>query len=234
MKVFFSTMDNAKSLIPLLDKDYLEKAALFTEVRARSYLSSRAVLQKAFQDFYQVPTLPSMSALPNGKPLFLDNRYPCFNISNSSSFICIAISSIEVGIDLEFVRKRGNLEGLLKRVLTQNEFDILEKLDDEDRLCEFTALWTLRECLIKLSGRGLVDVSSMDVDYNKRSLNYFLAPNKTQVHTFYVDDNFIEDKKGFISVSCVENEPIEFYKLENNAFLKLENVKDKFSFTNLR
>jgi|SRR5574344_2643727 phosphopantetheinyl transferase len=234
MKVFFSTMDNAGSLIPTLDKAYLEKASDYTQARARSYLSGRAILQKAFKEFYKIQSLPLMISQSNGKPLFLDNRYPCFNISHSSSTICIAISDTEVGVDLEFVKSRGNLEGLIKRVLTKSEIEALSLLEKDEKLSEFTALWTLRECLIKLSGRGLVDVSAMDVDYKEKRLNYFLAPNKSKVCTVYVDDSFIEDKKGFLSVSTVDDEQIEFYKLEDNAFIKLENVKEKFTFTNIK
>lgn len=73
-------------------------------------------------------------------------------------------SAGEQGIDLEFVRKYHDLEALKKRVLGARERGVLEQLQPEEQRREFTALWTVRECLLKASGRGLAGLDELEVD----------------------------------------------------------------------
>lgn len=69
-----------------------------------------------------------------------------------------------MGIDLEFVKKRVRFEELKEKVLSSGEIDLLKALDEESQLKEFTAFWTIRESLLKLSGFGLAHLEKVKVD----------------------------------------------------------------------
>lgn len=89
----------------------------------------------------------------NGKP-YLENQAGLhFNISHSGEYAAVAIAENPVGVDIEQIRPVS--EGVISRVCTDEEREYLRKSDNKDR--DFIKLWTLKECAVKASGKGLSD-----------------------------------------------------------------------------
>ncbi len=70
-----------------------------------------------------------------------------FNISHCESFIVIAVSDSEIGIDIEKVRTMDN--AVIKYALSDEEFNRMDTIDD------FFSMWTIKESVGKCIGIGL-------------------------------------------------------------------------------
>ena len=83
----------------------------------------------------------------NGKP-YLKNNSVHFNISHSGKYAVIAVSTDEIGIDIEKASEKNLI--CSKRVFTPDEQKWVG--EDTDR---FSVLWTLKESVMKTLGEGL-------------------------------------------------------------------------------
>lgn len=86
--------------------------------------------------------------------LFGENQKPMtngvsFNISHSGDFVVLAKSDCPIGIDIEKVEDFK--DNVSKRVFTANEQNWLK----EDEKQRFYQLWTLKESVMKATGKGL-------------------------------------------------------------------------------
>lgn len=234
MKVIISSTENALKLESLLKNDY--RAGLnYTNQRVLDeHVASRALLQKVLIEFYSISYLPEIITLKSGKPCFKEARYPFFNLSNSGKYLALAISGSEVGVDIEFERKRHNLEGLIKRVCSTKEQLYLLSLDETTMLHEFTRLWTVKECLVKTTGKGLVDVEMLYIDPVKNSCGYYNLPSSNQICSTSLDIPFT-DKLAYLSFSCNKNteDGYGFYYLSaDKELVKTDNIKVEKSYDN--
>lgn len=153
--VCLAPLDEAAGLIPDLPPELVAAAETFGEKRRKTYLSGRALLRFLLQSRGLCPELPEIAASPEGKPHFPGHPEICFNISHSGEMLALAVGNTAQGIDIERVRARKNQDGLERRVLSDEERAWLSSADESARAADFCMLWTLRECLLKLSGRGL-------------------------------------------------------------------------------
>lgn len=115
--------------------------------RALSEQLLRWALQEEFGlDLSQLERAKS----PSGKPYF--PQCPVhFNVSHTRGLVCCGLSMAPLGVDAE--APRPYKEGLARRVCTQEELNWLAL--QQDRQAAFLSLWTLKESVLKLSGRGL-------------------------------------------------------------------------------
>ncbi|MDO5449079.1 MAG: 4'-phosphopantetheinyl transferase superfamily protein [Clostridia bacterium] len=120
----------------------------------------------------------------HGKP-YIDDEIE-FSISHSGDFAICAISNKDVGCDIEQIGT-ADLK-LAKRFFTQAEYEMLSSsTEDIDTL--FFRLWTMKESLIKLTGRGINQpLNSFEVDVYKGKTLY----NGTIYHfkEYEIDKNY--------------------------------------------
>lgn len=98
---------------------------------------------------------------PHGRPAFSDPSLPDFSISHSGDWLWLAIGEQPLGLDVEQHRPRRNLDKLMAHVLSPRELAWVSTQDDELRA--FYRLWTLREAVLKASGRGLAGLSRLQL-----------------------------------------------------------------------
>lgn len=97
-----------------------------------------------------------------------------FNISHTKKYICIAISSSEVGVDIEN-SSRQIRKSLFKKVLTDEEIAIIN--NDED----FLKCWVKKEAYLKMIGKGIFchlnEINSLKIEniIEKNENDYYLA-----------------------------------------------------------
>lgn len=102
-----------------------------------------------------IAALPALGTDERGKPRFAGACEPHFNLSHAGSRVVCAMASYEVGIDVE--RIRPCKDAVMKRCFTSEERKaVREAGGDADNV--FTALWTRKEALAKLSGEGLAQI----------------------------------------------------------------------------
>ena len=92
-----------------------------------------------------------------GKPYF--SSCPLhFNITHSENICAVAVSDKNIGIDLEFANTTRDISAISKRFFSSHEHSAICK--DSDPYSLFFSLWTKKEAMAKLSGKGLADISS--------------------------------------------------------------------------
>ncbi len=98
-----------------------------------------------------------------GKP-YIEAAPFYFNISHTDGLIACALSMTEVGIDAECIRV--TTDRVMKRCYSDSETAYVNSAVNKDT--EFTRLWTLKECYVKLTGEGIAtDLKSVCFDLEK-------------------------------------------------------------------
>ncbi|MBW7569908.1 4'-phosphopantetheinyl transferase family protein [Succinivibrio faecicola] len=240
MQLVISSTENSLKLESLLKNDYRSSLNYTNQRVLDEHVASRALLQKVLIEFYGINYLPEIITLQSGKPCFKEARYPFFNLSNSGKYLALAIGKSEIGIDIEFERKRHNLEGLIKRVCSKKEQVFLLSLDEITMLHEFTRLWTVKECLVKTTGKGLVDVDMLYIDPVENNCGYYNLPSSNQICSTSLNFPFT-DKLAYLSFSCNKKteDGYEFYCIDADGNLvktediRVEKIYENFSLRDL-
>jgi 4'-phosphopantetheinyl transferase len=92
----------------------------------------------------------------HGKPFVVGDEDLSFSVSHSGSVALLAVvRGATVGIDVEAVRPRPNLEKLAARVLTADALETFSAADEAARLVTFLRAWTEKEAYLKAIGLGI-------------------------------------------------------------------------------
>lgn len=101
-----------------------------------------------------------------------------FNISHSGNYVILGASESTIGVDIEIINEYH--PKVAKRVYTQSE----QKWLDDDKQNKFYQLWTLKESVMKATGKGLT-----------------LAPNSFEVLGFSNQKPIIIDDTSYYVVT---------------------------------
>lgn len=85
------------------------------------------------------------------KPVLKSEKNIFFNISHSDDYVAIALSSDEVGCDIQEIRPYNSKVAV--RHYCKNETALIENSSDKDDM--FIRLWALKESILKFTGKGL-------------------------------------------------------------------------------
>ena len=117
----------------------------------------------------------------NGKPKTKGETF--FNLSHSGNYVVIAVAPHEVGVDIEKVDQKNLC--IAREVFTPNEIKWMNK----DQFLRFHILWTQKESVVKLDGRGLsINTLNFEVIQGKIVNITKLYNKKIKVFTFIYDD----------------------------------------------
>jgi len=125
-----------------------------------SYLLAHALQRSLLSQLCGVaPRELRFEAGTHGRPeLVWPERAPRlrFNISHTHGLVACALSfEHDVGVDVEHVERRLDIDQLAPSVFSQRERDAMAQLNDAGRRQRFFELWTLKESYIKAVGLGL-------------------------------------------------------------------------------
>lgn len=173
-----------------LPRNFLDQVNKYKEEdqRKRSFFSWYLLYLKLVERKLNVFNL-KVEFNENGKPLIEEIN---FNISHSYNLVAVAISSHEVGIDLELVEEKDN-EKIAKKIMNEEEYQKYLKNKEY-----FYKVWTKKEAYLKRKGLAL--------DF---------ALNKDQkiedVVSYYIQDE--DDHYYYLSVSPSSSK-VEFVSLD--------------------
>lgn len=95
----------------------------------------------------------------NGKPFLLDEQNPGniqFNLSHANNLSMLAVCiDRSVGIDIEYMERKTDWMGIIKRFFTANEQAAIFKLPQDQQKAAFYCVWTRKEAHMKVTGEGL-------------------------------------------------------------------------------
>ena len=187
IKLFIADLDLARShhhfLLKNINKEQQEKVNRFKNEKdqLRSLLSSYMMNQLSAEKIQKNET---------GKPYYENGPY--FNISHSGKYVLMAVSTKEIGVDIE-----ENVEkdmSMLIKIFNEAEAKMIKEHAD------FYYLWCAKESLIKCIGSSIGKVKEIP--------SLPLNGIKTFKGIDYQCQTFIYDKH-IVSITRESNEPFE-------------------------
>ena len=126
------------------------------KVRSKVYYSALRHILAVYHDKIE-PQNIIITKNKYGKPYLLQNKLELyFNLSHSNNLAILAIAKNHpVGVDIEQIIQFENLEPIVKRFFTKNEYKNFISLPKNKRLVAFYEIWTRKEAYIKAIGKGL-------------------------------------------------------------------------------
>jgi 4'-phosphopantetheinyl transferase len=141
----------------LLSEDEKKRSArLKSSTIARQQIISRGILRLLLGKYVGVnPRELVFNNNPFGKP-FLCNPADSaisFNLTHSGSLLLFAIGNGKhIGIDVEIIDEKKDFKGITSLVFSSDEQLSLSL--SMNPICDFFALWTAKEAILKATGRG--------------------------------------------------------------------------------
>ena len=134
-----------------------------------------------FRNIYRQDGLPDFAVERNGKPYLNDYPEIHFNISHCADAAACIFGNAPVGIDIQDMRER-NMRSVM-RVCSPEEVRHIEDSAEPD--LEFCRIWSVKESLSKLSGKGIFrDIRSLTPRGENMS-TVFIEPDKYMTGASY-------------------------------------------------
>ncbi|MCG9793499.1 4'-phosphopantetheinyl transferase family protein [Flavobacterium algicola] len=148
----------------------------------------------------------------NKKPYLANHPKIHFNISHAEDFAVIAVSSKEIGIDVEYLDKQFDYIDLIPDIFTNDAANSITTTHNQKE--QFYKLWTRKEAFVKAIGKGIdegfKEVPCIDGQHFIDS-NYHSTSKNWKVNSFLLTDAYC------CSVAFEES-------LQNSASIKLYTV----------
>ena len=162
-----------EAALPLLSEQRRLQALKFKHEQGRKTCAmAYLLLCEALRQEYGITELPVFEFGEHGKPFIVGHPDIHFNFSHCSEAVICAVSDQPVGVDVESIREYK--ESLARYTMNDQELEQIARAERPD--VEFIRLWTMKEAVLKLSGRGIVD-----------DLKHVLTDTKTSELTTVVD-----------------------------------------------
>ncbi len=130
----------------------VEKKNQFIITRSVLRILLSIVMNKSYKKndfFYGESGKPSIKELLNNKSIE-------FNVSHSENYALIAVTlSNKVGIDIQLMDFHIDHKKLSKRYFSEQEYNELKKVHDDNKCDAFYRIWTQKESFVKATGYGL-------------------------------------------------------------------------------
>jgi 4'-phosphopantetheinyl transferase len=144
----------------VLSADELERANRGSSVVRRRRILSRSALRHTLAGYLGVaPVAVSFTYGDFGKPrLREEGASPPglhFNLSRSDDYCLIGVSRSELGVDVERLEPRADLDELAGRYFAPAESATIKRLEGESKTRAFFRCWTCKEAVLKAVGSGL-------------------------------------------------------------------------------
>lgn len=145
-----------------LSSALLAEAQKMGAKRAATFLAARALLAEMMYQLFDCSVLPEIVIHPGGKPAFIDNTLPFFNLAHSGDQLLVAMSEAgPIGCDLEVIRERRGMSALAEAFFSVEENQWLTT--EADPLTAFWQLWCQREALLKQQGQGIWSIDNVSL-----------------------------------------------------------------------
>jgi phosphopantetheinyl transferase len=142
----------------VLSRDELEAASRMTGEHGLRFKNCRAALRLVLGKYLlKAPNSLQFSFGPHGKP-YISTDSIHFNVSHSSNVLVIAVAQkLEVGVDIEVLRKIDDLRAIATQFFEPWEIERLTQIDSSSMDRAFLQIWVRKEAILKAAGIGLAD-----------------------------------------------------------------------------
>jgi len=214
------------SLFGLLSDEERRRAdALVFERDARRFVVSHALLRVLLNRFTGEPAAQLRLRTERGSKPVVETAVgqPIhFSLSRSEELVMIGFASRPLGVDIEWVGRALDIEGLADHVLSCRELDAFRGLDPGDRQKAFLRCWTQKEAYLKAIGEGLhISPNSVEV-----SLDLAARPGLKSISGYwdplarwFVD--IVTPQQGYIGAVAIPGGPwqVRMTRFDTSALL---------------
>jgi 4'-phosphopantetheinyl transferase len=179
----------------VLSQEEVQRAQRFRFDRdRRAFVISHGLLRTALT--WVVPSVRpedwTFARAPMGRPEIDRPEViprPRFNISHTTRLIaCVVTADIDCGVDVEAVTALPDVESLSRRIMAPSERAYIDRLPDEERLCGFFRLWTLKEAYTKARGFGFsLPFEKLSFSWQEDGIHLDIDPNLDDGGQWYFD-----------------------------------------------
>ena len=171
-------------------------------------LFSQFIRHFVFQDILKISPL-EFCYDENGKP-YINGQDVCFNISHTNGVVVLAVSSQDVGVDVEKIYPRKRMLAIAERFFSSDEYYTLERSHNLAK--DFFTLWTLKESQVKKSGLGIAKGLHLATFYKNSQELWSSDNNQEKFHTIYIND--------FVISICSNLDDLSFYEIKSNFHIQ--------------
>ncbi len=168
--LWHADLDVPASLSSCLSSDEQARAVRMAPTPRRRFERSRTLLREILSGYLdRSAELLRFETRGEGKPVLAgrDAGDPHFNLSHAAGRWLLAVSPLEVGVDVERGDRSVDMENVARRVLRPAEAAAIHGLSGEEKRLAFFRARTGREALVKAQGEGMFTLSldvEMDLD----------------------------------------------------------------------
>jgi phosphopantetheinyl transferase len=181
---------NQNQLLSLLSPDELQQMQRYRKPKDQlRFLYARANLRQllAHKLGCQIADI-DFNVGEHGKLLLSENIN--FNLAHSGDWVLIILDEQrQVGVDVEFVKRRLNFMELAARFFHPREFADLQALPEQLQRESFFFTWVCKEAVIKCDGRGLalgLENFAVNVDPRKAAALLEMPDGLCQLRDWYL------------------------------------------------
>ena len=145
----------------MLSSDELERAYKHKSTNGfRQFVVARSMLRQLLAIYTGVsPAKLAFAYGPHGKPELTGGPSVQFNLAHSGDRAIYAIANKQpVGVDIERIGRTVNSQRLAKRFFSTAEYEALQGISPTSRQQAFFRLWTGKEAIVKVTGKGLAQL----------------------------------------------------------------------------
>ena len=151
MVYFCETADILEQKPELIKYLPIERRQKLERLRGKNDKNNSLIAWLLLMYALKKPYLPDFSYYERGKPYFKELPDIHFSISHCKTGVVVVISDKPIGVDIQDIRPFNRRTA--ERVCNEAELEFL--LNSEDKACEFTKLWAIKESILKQSGAGI-------------------------------------------------------------------------------
>ncbi|AKB59162.1 hypothetical protein MSBR2_2646 [Methanosarcina barkeri 227] len=198
--VFLVDLDNYNifnaSYLSRIELEYLEK--LQTNNFKKRYIVSRTVLKHIICKVANERSASEISTYKdeNGKVCVLNHNELCICISYTGSLAALAISKVDVGIDIELARK------LVLKSTFKNLYKKISLMDEMVGETDILKTWTLKEAYSKFSNKNMYLIFNKELDINSVNHLTYVLDNKYLFSIVTRSESHIIDINHLQKIDC--------------------------------
>lgn len=198
--IFLVDLDNYDtfntSYLSRIELEYLER--LQTSHFKKRYIVSRTILKHIICKVANERSASEISTYKNefGKVCVLNHNELCICVSYTESLAALAISKVDVGIDIELARKLA-LKSTFKNLCTK--ISLMDETVSETALLK---IWTLKEAYSKFSNKKMHLIFNKELDLSSVNYSTYVLENKYVFSIVTRSDSHIININRLQKIDC--------------------------------
>ena len=139
----------------LSPEERVRAGRFISDLHRNRFVAGRGILRTLLARYLdQAPAAVRIAYGPHGKPFLPEDSGLFFNVSHSDAVALFAFARDEVGVDIERIDSRIDIDPLAARYFAPAEIAAMGS-DRASRVSSFYEIWTKKESFLKATGDGL-------------------------------------------------------------------------------